>query len=240
MILFIDEADAFLRNRNDNEMSEHMRHTVNTFLYRTGTPSEKVVVVLATNNPNHLDSAVHDRIDEVVGFNLPNENERKLMLFHYLVKYCQPPQSTKEKLDFLWKYPRSIYRGKKLIRMEDISKETIEDIAKLSEGFSGREVTKMVIAWHDAAFTLPDPVLTSDLMYKVLKKFRLQHELKHTWTQEESMLYEKLLYRNEDELTGSGSGGQPQQQGEEARKKQEQLMSQINRERLDLKEQRER
>lgn len=94
----------------------------------------------------------------------------------------------------------------------------------------------MVIAWHDAAFTLPDPVLTSDLMYKVLKKFRLQHELKHTWTQEESMIYEKLLYKNEDELTGSRSGGQPQKQGDEALKKQEHLMSQINRERLDLKE----
>jgi ATPase family AAA domain-containing protein 3A/B len=51
MILFIDEADAFLRNRKSQEMSEYMRHTVNSFLYRTGTPSEKVVVVLATNSP---------------------------------------------------------------------------------------------------------------------------------------------------------------------------------------------
>lgn len=29
----------------------------------------------------------------------------------------------------------------------------------------------MVIAWHDAAFTLPDPVLTPDLMERVLQKF---------------------------------------------------------------------
>ena len=71
-------------------MSEHLRHCVNTFLYRTGTPNEKVIVVLATNNPEDLDKAVHDRIDEVVGFNIPTENERKLMLMHYLVKYCQP------------------------------------------------------------------------------------------------------------------------------------------------------
>lgn len=52
MILFIDEADAFLRNRKSDEMSEHMRHTINSFLYRTGSPSEKVVLVLATNNPD--------------------------------------------------------------------------------------------------------------------------------------------------------------------------------------------
>ena len=89
-----------------------------------------------------------------------------------MVKYCQPPQTTYEKLQFIWKYPKSIF-GKKLIRMEGVSKEIIEDIAAQTEGFSGREITKMVIAWHDAAFTLPDAVLTPDLMHRVLKKFHL-------------------------------------------------------------------
>lgn len=51
IILFIDEADAFLRNRKGVEMSEHMRHTINSFLYRTGTPSDNVIVVMATNSP---------------------------------------------------------------------------------------------------------------------------------------------------------------------------------------------
>ena len=51
MILFIDEADAFLRDRNGEDMSEYMRHTINSFLYRTGSPSENVIVVLATNAP---------------------------------------------------------------------------------------------------------------------------------------------------------------------------------------------
>ena len=158
MVLFIDEADAFLRSRKGDEMSEHMRHTINSFLYRTGTPSERVVLVLATNNPDQLDEAIHDRIDEVVGFNLPNENERRIMLFHYLVKYCQPPQTFQEKAAFYWKYPRSVYRGKTLVKMEGVDKDIIEKIAAETEGFSGREITKMVIAWHDAAFTLPDAV----------------------------------------------------------------------------------
>jgi ATPase family AAA domain-containing protein 3A/B len=129
IVLFIDEADAFLRSRKGNEISEYMRHTINSFLYRTGTPSERVILIMATNNPDQLDEAVHDRIDEVVGFNLPNENERKIMLFHYLVKYCQPPQSAWEKAQFIWKYPRSLYHGKKLIRMEGVTKEVIEQIA---------------------------------------------------------------------------------------------------------------
>jgi ATPase family AAA domain-containing protein 3A/B len=140
-----------------------------------------------------LDDAVHDRIDEIIGFGLPSVNERKTMLFHYLVKYCQPPQSTTEKLNFIWKHPRSIYTGKKLIRMEGVTTEIVQEIAEASEGFSGRELTKMVIAWHDAAFTLPEPVLTPDLMRRVLKKFQLQHALKATWSKEEAAMMEKML-----------------------------------------------
>jgi len=66
--------------------------------------------------------------------------------------------------------------------MEGVNHEVIEDIAKQSEGFSGRELTKMVIAWHDAAFTTDEAALTPDIMYKILKKFHLQHDLKKTWT----------------------------------------------------------
>ena len=195
MVLFIDEADAFLRSRKGDDISESMRHTINSFLYRTGTPSEKVVLIMATNNPDQLDEAVHDRIDEVVGFNLPNENERRIMLFHYLVKYCQPPKTVSEKAAFIWKYPRSLYHGKKLIRMEGVSKEIIEQIAKDTQGFSGREITKMVIAWHDAAFTLPDPVLTPELMQRVLEKFHLQHKLKENWADDSNInMMEKMIF----------------------------------------------
>jgi ATPase family AAA domain-containing protein 3A/B len=192
MILFIDEADAFLRDRQGKDMSEDMRHTINSFLYRTGSPSDKVVLVMATNTPDHLDAAVHDRIDEVVNFGLPSVSERQTMLFHYLVKYCQPPQSTWEKATFLYRYPRSIYTGKKLIRMENIDKELIEKIAAQTEGFSGREIMKMTVAWHDAAFTTTDLVLTPDIMEKVLQKFKLQHQLKATWTRDEALLYGKM------------------------------------------------
>lgn len=130
MILFIDEADAFLRSRREETMSEHMRHTINSFLYRTGTPSNKVILVLASNNPDQLDEAVHDRVDEVVGFGLPNKNERRIMLFHYLVKYCTPPSSQMEKMSFIWNHPKSLIHGKKLIRQEGITKEIIDEIAE--------------------------------------------------------------------------------------------------------------
>ena len=77
--------------------------------------------------------------------------------------------------------------------------EVIQEIADATEGFSGRSITKMVIAWHDAAFTLPDPVLTPELMRRVLKKFQLQHQLKKNWSKEEAAMYEKMVYLEDKE-----------------------------------------
>jgi ATPase family AAA domain-containing protein 3A/B len=36
LVLFLDEADAFLRKRTAEKMSEEMRSALNAFLYRTG------------------------------------------------------------------------------------------------------------------------------------------------------------------------------------------------------------
>merc|ERR1712000_459011 len=58
LILFIDEADAFLRTGRGSEsgnMSEEARNVLSAFLHHTGTESDKFVVVLATNIRTILD-----------------------------------------------------------------------------------------------------------------------------------------------------------------------------------------
>ena len=42
LLLFVDEADAFLRKRSSETISEDMRATLNAFLYRTGEQTDKV------------------------------------------------------------------------------------------------------------------------------------------------------------------------------------------------------
>lgn len=44
LLLFIDEADAFLRKRSSEYISENLRATLNAFLYRTGEQSNKYVL----------------------------------------------------------------------------------------------------------------------------------------------------------------------------------------------------
>jgi len=94
----------------------------------------------------------------------------------------------------------------------------------------------MVIAWHDAAFTLPDAVLTPEIMRNVLAKFHLQHQLKDTWTQDEQKILEKLFFASEDEMKGSTTVDSYTSKNEGMVNQQEELMDQINQSRMDMKE----
>merc|ERR1711971_102266 len=87
LILFVDEADAFLRKRSSETISEDMRSTLNAFLYRTGDQSDKFMLVLASNTPEQLDWAINDRLDEVVEFALPGAEERERLVRLYFDKY---------------------------------------------------------------------------------------------------------------------------------------------------------
>jgi AAA+ superfamily predicted ATPase len=66
LLLFVDEADAFLRRRSTERISEDLRNALNAFLYRTGEATDKFMLVYASNQPEQFDWAVNDRIDEMV------------------------------------------------------------------------------------------------------------------------------------------------------------------------------
>merc|ERR1719343_73902 len=91
VLLFIDEADAFLASRKHGTMSEALRNALTTILYHTGTPSSQFMLVIATNRPGDLDSAVLDRLDESVEFGLPDINARKAMIHLYFNMYIARP-----------------------------------------------------------------------------------------------------------------------------------------------------
>merc|ERR1719197_2366685 len=78
LVLFVDEADAFLRKgrAGDGSMSEDTRNALSVFLHHTGTENARVAVILATNLPSSLDRAVLDRMDEAFEFPIPAYPQR--------------------------------------------------------------------------------------------------------------------------------------------------------------------
>ena len=83
LILFIDEAEAFLGSRSRTNLTEHMRNALNALLYQTGDQSNHFMLVLATNRPSDLDPAILDRIDEAVFFDIPETKERVKLANQY-------------------------------------------------------------------------------------------------------------------------------------------------------------
>ncbi|KAI9922017.1 hypothetical protein PsorP6_000050 [Peronosclerospora sorghi] len=165
LLLFVDEADAFLQKRSNTVMSEDMRNALNAFLYRTGEASDKFMIVFASNQPEQFDWAINDRIDEMVEFRLPGFDERVRMLKQYFDNYIRATKNS---------------RAKK-IHVEDIEDSDFEELATRIEGFSGRELSKLVIAFQAAAYGSPTSVFNNEMMKQVLEHHLTAHLQKEAW-----------------------------------------------------------
>lgn len=174
LLLFVDEADAFLRKRNQEKMSEDLRSTLNAFLYRTGESSRKFMLVLASNQPDQFDWAINDRLDEMIEFGLPTLEERVRLVRQYFEEHVLKPATT----------------GSRTSRMKianfDFSKKC-QQIAEVTEGLSGREISKIAIAWQASAYGSPDGVLTEDMMDERVEEAVRQHKQKVEWHQAEPL-----------------------------------------------------
>lgn len=97
LLLFIDEADAFLRKRSSEKISEELRSALNAFLYRTGEQNHKFMLILASNTPEQIDYAINDRLDEMVEFVLPGLEERERLMRLYFDKFVLQPAAEGKK-----------------------------------------------------------------------------------------------------------------------------------------------
>lgn len=164
VLIFVDEADAFLRKRSSEKISEELRNALNAFLYRTGEASHKFMVVYASNQPEQFDWAINDRIDEMVEFRLPTFDERLRMISQYIDKYLinTPP-------------------GAKKITVEGVNEEILRSFASATEGYSGREISKLAIAWQAAAYGTSNAVINGEVLEQVLRESQNSKQQKMSW-----------------------------------------------------------
>lgn len=163
LLLFIDEADAFLRKRSSEHISEDLRATLNAFLYRTGEQSNKFMLVLASNTPEQFDWAVNDRLDEMVEFNLPGFEERERLIRLYFDKFVLQPAT----------------EGKRRLKVAQFDYGALcTKMAGITEGMSGRELAKLGVAWQAAAYASEDGVLTEQMVIDRCEDAVRQHRQK--------------------------------------------------------------
>lgn len=165
LLLFVDEADAFLRKRANEQISEDLRASLNAFLYRTGEQSNKFMLVLASNKPEQFDYAINDRLDEMVRFALPGLEERKRMVYYYFDKYLIQPGPGRKQI--------------KLDKFDFIAK--CEYLASKTDGFSGREISKLIVACQAGAYAAEDGMLTEKMIEEKLRLALESHDKKMKW-----------------------------------------------------------
>lgn len=188
LLLFIDEADAFLRKRSSEHISEDLRATLNAFLYRTGEQSSKFMLVLASNTPEQFDWAVNDRLDEMVEFNLPGIQERERLVRLYFDKFVLQPAT----------------EGKRRLKVAQFDYGALcTKMAKITEGMSGRELAKLGVAWQASAYASEDGVLTEQMVIDRCEDAVRQHRQKVQWQSEQERQESKSIYSSEKEISMS-------------------------------------
>ncbi|XP_010086438.1 PREDICTED: ATPase family AAA domain-containing protein 3A [Pterocles gutturalis] len=171
LLLFVDEADAFLRKRATEKISEDLRATLNAhFFFSLLFHTSRFMLVLASNQPEQFDWAINDRIDEMVNFDLPQLEERERLVRMYFDKHVLKPAT----------------EGKQRLKLAqfDYGKKCSE-IARLTEGMSGREISQLAVAWQAAAYASEDGVLTEAMIDARVADAVRQHKQKMEWLKTE-------------------------------------------------------
>ncbi|CDY38078.1 BnaC02g06950D [Brassica napus] len=171
LLLFIDEADAFLCERNKTYMSEAQRSALNALLFRTGDQSKDTVLALATNRPGDLDSAVADRVDETLEFPLPGEEERFKLLNLYLDKYITKTNLKKPGL------LQSLFKKDHMkIEVKGVTEDLLKEAAAKTKGFSGREIAKLMASVQAAVYGSAECLLDANLFREVIDYKVAEHQ----------------------------------------------------------------
>lgn len=152
-------------------MSEAQRSALNALLFRTGDQSKDIVLALATNRPGDLDSAVADRIDEVLEFPLPGEEERFKLLKLYLRKYIAEAGERKPGL-----FSSLFKKQQQKIEIKGLNDDILKEAAAKTEGFSGREIAKLMASVQAAVYGSENCVLDSTLFREVVDYKVAEHQ----------------------------------------------------------------
>jgi ATPase family AAA domain-containing protein 3A/B len=182
LLIFVDEADAFLRDRR--VLNNQGKNLVNAFLSRTGTSAEKYMLVFATNYEDELDPAALSRIHKKVRFDLPEVDERMKIFKLYFDKYI---------VNDLRKVVRDGNEYEVALNVEaGIDQIFISSIVQKLDGFSGREIEQMVSELRISAYNVGGGILTKDIVNDVVDEKIKEH--KHDM---QCGKFQKKRYENE-------------------------------------------
>ena len=166
VILYFDEAEAFLRDRK--KLTNGEIKLLDTFLEETGTSSDNYQVIIATNLYEELDSAVRSRFPKKIYFPLPGPQECKKMMAVYYDTYIKKDR-------------RMIGRGDdrheaQISMADDINDAFFDELVQKMDHWSGREIEQLFDELRAQAYQADHCFLTKELFNHVFNEKLDQHK----------------------------------------------------------------
>lgn len=144
-VIFMDDADSFLRSRKLLEKSDEIRNmtTLLTELDGFCSKTDHAIIICATNNPEAIDDAALGRFDQIIEIPLPDEEARRCMICDSYLNTLLP----------------------------NLSDRMIEKLVTATENYNGRDIKnlcqKLIKSFCDTlpeGCTLPYPGKVPDLL----------------------------------------------------------------------------
>lgn len=151
-ILFIDEIESLARDRSKMDKAE-LFELLNAFLSRTGTESNKFMLIGATNRPELLDAAFLSRMDHKLEIGVPHVNERMKILQQYIQRFFSRSEIT-----------------------QFFSDKMTKKMAQNTDGLTGRTMFKMLNALSCQKMATQDRKMTQEMIDKVVQQFVSQEQ----------------------------------------------------------------
>ena len=150
VILFFDEAEIMLKSRKLNPNVEDQK-VLNHFLSLTGSPSKNYSIIVATNRPSQLDSAI-------IGRRLPNEIE------------IEKPgaQEIASLLDVFFKENKKHHSAMNFSAIDQAGSRL--EIAKIFDNFAPGDIKPMVERAFDEALLAGEKINAKHFQYVVKDK----------------------------------------------------------------------
>lgn len=147
-IIFFDEAETFLADRSTLGLAA--QNALSAFLAKTGTPSNKIMIICATNRPEIVDDAALSRLGLKVKFELPDQATREKILTMHIEKTFKKKQG--KVVDYT------------LLQQQS----TVANIANCS----GRTLQKGVNRWRQMALSQDKPRIDQNIIDAVVHQIK--------------------------------------------------------------------
>ncbi len=170
VVIIIDESEVIFKHRNSPDLTEKTRLIMNDIMAKTGTEQNNFILIALTNRPDDFDAAFKSRFSETIYINPPSVDQRKDMLEKYIDQYLINPIFAPKKS---WRnlFKKAETKNNKIVIGKDVfSPEVIQDLAQKIDGFSGRDISQMVLGIREEAYAQNNPTVDRELVDTVVAR----------------------------------------------------------------------